>query len=107
MPKKPLDPLRPTGQPKVDKLPRLSPEGKSVSITLPAAMIPALAALKDGMMGLDAEGQVTLDERKLHRLVQLLVADRDLQAEQVEEALRDGARSFLGDLLNDPRFLGL
>lgn len=108
MPKKPLDPLRRAETTTGGRaLPRVSPEGKTVSITLPAAMIPALAALKDGMMGLNADGQAALDERKLDRLVQLLVTDRELKADQVEQALRDGASSYLGDLLNDPRFLGL
>lgn len=108
MPKKPLDPLRPTGQPKVDKLPSLqAAPAKMVSLTLPSAMLPALTALRTGMTTRGDAGQLVLDDRKAERLVQLLVADTDLQADAVAEALREVSKLIDADIEFDPRYLGL
>lgn len=108
MPKKPLDPLRPTGLPKVDKLPSLqSKPAKMVSLTLPSTMLPALTALKTGMTTRGDGGRLVLDDRKAERLVQLLVADTDLQADAVAEALREISKIIEADFEFDPRFLGL
>jgi hypothetical protein len=108
MPKKPLDPLRPTDVSRVEKLSSLQTSSvKMVSVTLPSTTLPALAALKTGLTTRGDGDRLVLDDRKVERLIRLLVADTDLQADAVAEALRE-ASSILGiDLENDPRFLGL
>lgn len=108
MPKKPLDPLHRSALPGVGREPlRPSTHGQTVSVTLPAAMVPALSALKEGLLARDAGEKLVLDERKLDRLVKLLVTDRELKADEVEDAVREAAKALQIEVESDPRFFGI
>ncbi len=105
MPKKPLVPVQPTVQPAADSLATAARPIVAVRMSRDSAR--ALQLLAEGMTVRDERGVPSLDPAKLDRLVKVVVANTDISAATMEEALREAARGWPIDPEGDPRWFGV